>query len=176
MRPTSPANPSLKHTNPQFYIGKRRYGRGPFGRSGPYRAPTSTLWGPSSFKIIGNTHYSSNIAAIKLFLCAQMPCITISLHTWCSNHGVIRFSIVKLTLLGGQESLLAPKTEVRSSSGCTAGAFLSSKNHLVRSFLAQNNWQNLLFQQHIGQRAVLMCSNALHNDLIAHMVLTSWNH
>ena len=67
-------------------------------------------------------------------------------------------------------------TEVRSRALCDAGALLGSKIHPVGSFLVQNNWQNLLFQQHSGQKAVLMCSNALHNDFIAHMVLKSWNH
>ena len=100
---------------------------GYFARPGPYWALKSTLWAPSSFKIIGKTYYSSNIAANKLVLCAQMPCITISLHTWCSNHGIITFPIAKLTIPGGHESLLAPKTEVRSRSRCTAGTFLSSQ-------------------------------------------------
>ena len=68
------------------------------------------------------------------------------------------------------------KTEVRSRSDWRAGALLGTKIHPVGSFLVQNNWQNLLFQQHSGQKAVLMCSNALHNDFIAHMVLKSWNH
>ena len=36
--------------------------------------------------------------------------------------------------------------------------------------------QNKHFQQHSGQRAVLMCSNALHCDFIAHIVLKSRNH
>ena len=59
---------------------------------------------------------------------------------------------------------------------CGVGALLGTKIHPVGPSLVQNNWQNLLFQQHSGQKAVLMCSNALHNDFIAHMVLKSWNH
>ena len=137
---------------------------------------SATLLVPSSFKIIGKTYYSSNIAANELFLCAQMPCITISLHTWCSNHGIISFPIAKLTIPGGHESLLATKTEVRSRTDWSGGPLLGTKIHPVGSFLVQNNWQNLLFQQHSGQQTVLMCSNALHNDFIAHMVLKSWNH
>ena len=36
--------------------------------------------------------------------------------------------------------------------------------------------QNKHFRPHRGQQAVLMCSNALHCDFIAHMVLKYWNH
>ena len=72
-------------------------------------ATSETLFAPSSLKIIGKTYYSSNIAAKKLFLCAQMPCIAISLHTLCSNHGIISFPIVKLTIPGGHDLVLAPK-------------------------------------------------------------------
>ena len=68
------------------------------------------------------------------------------------------------------------KTDLTRRSDCSAGALLGSKIHHVGSFLAQNNWQNLLFQQHSGQKAVLMGSNALHSDFIAHMILKSWNH
>ena len=59
---------------------------------------------------------------------------------------------------------------------CDAGALLGTKIHPVGPFLGQNNWQNLLLQQHSGQKAVLRCSNALHCDFIAHIVLKQWNH
>ena len=36
--------------------------------------------------------------------------------------------------------------------------------------------KNKHFQPHSGQRAVLMCPNALHCGFIAHTVLKSWNH
>ena len=55
------------------------------------------------------TSNSSHIAANKPFLCAPMPCIAISLHTLCSNHGIIRFPTVKLTIPGGHDLVLAPK-------------------------------------------------------------------
>ena len=58
----------------------------------------------------------------------------------------------------------------------TIGALFGSKTHLWRPFLAQNNVANLGFQQHSGQKAVLMGSNALHSDFIAHKMLKSWNH
>ena len=35
--------------------------------------------------------------------------------------------------------------------------------------------KNKQFQPHSGQRSVLMCSNALHCDFIAHIVLKLWN-
>ena len=67
-------------------------------------------------------------------------------------------------------------TDLTRRTHCSGRALLGTKIHPVGSFLVQNNWQNLLFQQHSGQQTVLMCSNALHNDFIAHMVLKSWNH
>ena len=89
MNPTSLPNRPLKHTNPQFYMGKTEVTRRADCNAGPYWAQKSTLWASSSFKIV---------------------------------------------------------------------------------------YENKQFQPHSGQRAVLMCSNALHCDFIAHMMLKSWNH
>ena len=63
MNPTPAPNPPLKHTNPQFYIGNTDLTRRTDCAAGPYWALKSTLWAPSSLKIIGKTYYSSNIAA-----------------------------------------------------------------------------------------------------------------
>ena len=89
MNPSSPANQSLKHTNPQFYMGKTEVRSRNFVRPDLTGHPKSTLWAPSS---------------------------------------------------------------------------LSSMN------------KNKHFQPHSGQKHVLMCSNALHCEFIAHIVLKSWNH
>ena len=105
-----------------------------------------------------------------------MPCIAISLHTLCSNSGIINFPTVKLTIPGGHGfawhrksgpmwSKIASWTTLVGTSAtfCAPSSF---------SLMHKNN----PFQPHSGQRAVLVCSKALHCDFIAHMVLKSWNH
>ena len=88
MRPTPAPNEPLKHTNPQFYIGKTEVRSRPDWNAGPFWAPKSTIWAAASLKIIK---------------------------------------------------------------------------------------QNVLFQPHSDQNAILMCSNALHSDFRAPMMLKSWN-
>ena len=89
MNPTRTANESLKHNNPQFYMGKAEVRSCNFVPRDLTGVAKSTLWAPSSFSLM----------------------------------------------------------------------------HKNKHFQAQR-----------GQRAVLMCFNALHCDFIAHIVVKSWNH
>ena len=75
----------------------------------PYWALKSTLWGPCSLSLMYKTSISRHKAAKGPFLCAPMPCIAISLHTLCSNNGIINFPMAKLAILGGHDFVLAPK-------------------------------------------------------------------
>ena len=69
------------------------------------------------------------------------------------------------------------KTEVRSSILWDAGDLLGTKIHPVGPFLTQFNAQkNKHLPPHSDRRAVLMCSNALHCDFIAHIALKYWYH
>ena len=63
------------------------------------------------------------------------------------------------------------KTEVRSRSDCHAGPYWALKSTLWAPSSLRLMYKNKQFQPHSGQRAVLMCSNALHCDFIAHIVL-----
>ena len=68
-------NESPKHTNPHFSIGKRKVRSRILCVVGPYWAQKSTLWAPSSFRIVYKTSNSSHTAAKEPFSCAPMPCI-----------------------------------------------------------------------------------------------------
>ena len=105
----SPANPSLKLTKP--YVTLRRFG----------------LLGVQnqSLAALPRSKWFSKTAAKKLFLCARMPCIAISLHISCQNHGTIRFPTVKLMIPGGHEPLLRPKIWAHAVQNC-------SLNHTCR--------------------------------------------
>ena len=67
------------------------------------------------------------------------------------------------------------KTDLTRRRHWNAGALLGTKIHPVGPFRTQINYKNKQIQPHSGQRAVLMCSIALHCDFIAHIVLKSWN-
>ena len=84
MNPTSPANPLLKHTKPQFYMGEKEVRSRNFSPLELCWVLKSTMWALSSLSLVYKNNY---------------------------------------------------------------------------------------FQPHSGPRAILMCSNALHCDFIAHIVL-----
>ena len=50
--------------------------------------------------------------------------IAISLHTLCSNRGIISFPMVKLTIPGGHDLVLAPKTDLTRRILCPGGSVL----------------------------------------------------
>ena len=108
-------------------------------KSGPYLGPKSILWALPRSKKCSKAWQSSHTAAKKLFLCARMPCIAISLHISCQNHGITRLPTVKLMIPGGLEPLLGPKADLTRRSDCDMGALLVSKIHLRRPCLVQNN-------------------------------------
>ena len=68
------------------------------------------------------------------------------------------------------------KTEVTRRSDCDAGPLLGSKIAYVPTPAAHQMLAGLAFQPHSGQQAVLMGSDALPIDFMAHKMLKSWNH
>ena len=65
------------------------------------------------------------------------------------------------------------KTEVRSRGGWSGPGLPGSKIHPLWPLLAQNSVANVAFQPHGGQKAVAMCSKALHNDFHAPVMVNS---
>ena len=84
---------------------------------------------------VAKTSIFSHTAANEPFFCAPKPCIAISLHTWCSNTGIISFPTVKLTIPGGHDLVLAPKTDLTRRILCPAGPYWGPKIHPVGPFL-----------------------------------------
>ena len=70
-----------------------------------------------------------------------MPCIAISLHTLCSNRGIISFPMVKLTILGGHDLVLAPKIWAHVVQNCILDDTCGYIGDLVGPFLTQINVQ-----------------------------------
>ena len=68
------------------------------------------------------------------------------------------------------------KTDLTRRILCEAGPYWALKSTLWAPSSLSLMHKNKQFQPHSGQKAVLMCFNALHCDFIAHIVLKSWNH
>ena len=81
----------------------------------------------------------SHIGAQEPFLCVPMPCIAISLHTVCSNNGIISFHIIKLAISGGLDLVLAPKIWAHVVQNCILGDTGGYIGDLGGPFLTQFN-------------------------------------
>ena len=77
----------------------------------------SGLCAPLRAKKYSKTYYYSDIAAQNLVLSIQKPHIPTSMHPSCSNYEIIRFSIAKLTIPGGNDTSFASKIRPKTRYG-----------------------------------------------------------
>ena len=77
----------------------------------------SVLRVPPRAKNYSKTYNFRNIAVQNLLLSLQKACIPTSMHPSCSNHEIIRFSIVKLTILAGHDTSFASKIRPKTRYG-----------------------------------------------------------
>ena len=68
-----------------------------------------------------------------------MPCMAISCHTSCSNHGIIGFPYVKLTILGGQNCFTVAKMSPTRRSNSLFWTLPDLKIEHVVPLLTHNN-------------------------------------
>ena len=71
MNPSGPANQSLKHTNPQFYMGNTDLTRRILCAAGPYWALKSTLWAPYSLSLQQNKHFQPQSGQRAVLMCSN---------------------------------------------------------------------------------------------------------
>ena len=106
------------------------------------------------------TSISSHRAANLPFLCAPMPCVAVSLHTLCSNHGVISIPIVKPTIPGGHGFVLAPKIWANVVQTCILDDTCGYIGDLLGPLLTQFNIQKQAIpatQRPTSRSCVLQC-------------------
>ena len=103
-------------------------------------------------------YHSSDIATKKPFLGAPMPCMATG------------------SLFHTKYTLCQRKRRYGRGPVGPRQAYLAPKSTLWAPASLKIMQQNVSFQRHSDQKAILRCSNALHGDFNAPMMLKSWNH
>ena len=108
-------NQHLKHTNPHFSIGKTEVTRRADCNPGPYWAPKSTTWAPSSFKIVyENKQFQPHSGQRAVLRCSNAlhsqsaPKTHESSHFHIKNGGYPEEPLSRLTLLSTKIHLAGP--------------------------------------------------------------------